>query len=81
MGSLAEYENKTIYNQILKLEEHEMLKCKKCGQDFINEKQLIYIKKKLGIETYELLCSRCRKVAVAEKLRDIYKNIPADNSL
>ena len=58
-----------------------MLKCKKCGQDFINEKQLIYIKKKLGIETYELLCSRCRKVAIAEKLRDIYKNIPADNSL
>lgn len=53
-----------------------MVKCERCGQDFIAEKQLTYIKNKLGIETYDLLCEKCRKAAVGEKLKDIYKNVP-----
>lgn len=53
-----------------------MVKCEKCGQDFIKEKQLEYIKKKLGDDIFEFLCPKCKKTAVTEKLKDIYKDIP-----
>jgi hypothetical protein len=53
-----------------------MVKCEKCGKDFIKEKQLGFIRNKLGTHTFELLCSKCRKAAAAEKLMDIYKDMP-----
>lgn len=52
-----------------------MVKCEKCGQEFIKEKQMELIKKKLGTETFELLCPKCKKAAAAEKLMGIYKNM------
>lgn len=51
-----------------------MIKCEKCGQDFIKAKQLEFIRKKLGTETSEILCAKCKKAACAEKLVDIYKD-------
>lgn len=54
-----------------------MVKCEKCGQDFINEKQLLFIKNKLGIEI-KAWCGKCKRVDTAEKLRDIYKNVPGN---
>lgn len=53
-----------------------MLKCEKCGQEFISEKQLEFINKKLGIEKSIILCEKCKKVATAEKFKDIYQNTP-----
>jgi hypothetical protein len=52
-----------------------MVKCEKCGQDFINERQLIFIKNKLGVDV-KALCGKCKRIDLAEKLRDIYKNVP-----
>jgi len=51
-----------------------MVKCEKCGQEFISEKQLEFINKKLGIDTPAALCEKCKKIAVAENFKNIYEN-------
>jgi hypothetical protein len=53
-----------------------MVKCTRCGKDFINEKQFEFIKKKLGNESHEKMCGKCRKFVTAERFKDIYKNAP-----
>lgn len=53
-----------------------MLKCEKCGKDLINEKQMDFINKKLGNEKAVLLCEKCKKVAVAENFKEVYKDHP-----
>lgn len=53
-----------------------MVKCIRCGQDFINEKQFDFIKKKLGNEAHKQLCVKCKRFAAAEKFKDIYKDTP-----
>ena len=53
-----------------------MVKCGNCGQEFVKEKQLEVIKKKLGTDSLEKLCDKCKRISTAEKLKDVVKNSP-----
>lgn len=53
----------------------QLLSCEKCGSHFISREQLDYIKSKnVSISDNDLLCDKCKKSELAEKLKDIYKN-------
>jgi DNA-directed RNA polymerase subunit RPC12/RpoP len=51
-----------------------MVKCEKCGQEIAKEKQLELIKKKLGKDQLENLCANCKRIFMAEKYKDVFKD-------
>lgn len=64
--------HRTIWNK-----EFKLIKCEECGHYFATQEQMDYIKHKLGTETNEMLCEKCRRVLLAEKLKNVFENTPA----
>jgi len=62
---------RTIWNKTFKL-----IKCEKCGHYFATQEQIDYINAKLDTETSEILCEKCKRVQIAENLKDVFENIP-----
>jgi bidirectional [NiFe] hydrogenase diaphorase subunit len=73
-GAIKIYENKG--QRIIWNRSFELLSCKRCGSYYITQDEMEYINFKLGLEINEKLCEKCKKLAVTEKLKDIYENVP-----
>lgn len=62
---------RTMWNKTFKL-----IRCEKCGHYFATQEQIEYINRKLGSESNEMLCDKCRRVQLAENLKNIFENRP-----
>jgi NADH dehydrogenase/NADH:ubiquinone oxidoreductase subunit G len=54
----------------------ELLKCSECGEYFITREQYEYIKKRYDLaDTNELLCDKCKKKGIGDKLTNVLHNV------
>lgn len=71
--TIHEEQNKrTIWNK-----KFELVSCQRCGKHFATKEQIQYIHTKLGSTDDEMLCEKCKRTTIFNKIKDIYGTVAA----